>query len=152
MPQAKDGGVSLLGGRGRAPPLQEYLNCARRGGALLRPYRSTQYTPTGAGTPRPKQDRGKPPHSALSAYRGFRPSVKNARRRWKTSAPGAFHVLHLRRLSAQPPAAVLDEPALHGGQLIPLAAPRLPAPVLPLENIFTLRHISCLLLIYNIVN
>ena len=42
-------------------------------------------------------------------------------------------------------------PALHGGQLIPLAAPRLPAPVLPLENIFTLRHISCLLLIYNII-
>lgn len=48
----------------------------RMGGALLRPYRSTQYTPTGAGTLRPKQDRGKPAHSALSAYRGFRPSVK----------------------------------------------------------------------------
>lgn len=74
-------------------------NAPRRGGALLRPYRSTQYTPTGAGTLRPKQDRGKPAHSALSAYRRFRPSVKNARRRWKTSAPGVFHVLPLRETS-----------------------------------------------------
>lgn len=44
-----------------------------------------------AGTLRPKQDRGKPAHSVLSAYRGFRPSVKNARRRLKNPAfPGVF--------------------------------------------------------------
>lgn len=122
-------------GRGSAPPLQEH-----------------PIYPDGRGNAPPKaRPRKTCPFRALRISR-ISPLCKNARRRWKTSAPGVFHVLHLQRLSAQPPAAVLGEPALHGGQLIPLAAPRLPAPVLPLENIFTLRHISCLLLIYNIVN